>query len=228
MCVLPGVGDALLSVSIFVSLSLSLYLSLSYSFSVSQSLFLSLPVFEYLSQSQSLCLLAAISVLGFPPCALASPPRGSSSRTGSPPPETQSSSPGPLGPGWLHLPPGVGKGQRTTDPRLLFPVPQPCLTPLSWVGESNTLLWRAWLGDCVWVSSRQPFPPSLVPPLQPPDLSIGSQVVLSLQSQVGFILEPGMGGHIPPLRTLGSLPQSPWPGVGCQRDPPRSMEWQEE
>lgn len=124
------------------------------------------------------------------------PLHGSSSRTGFPPPETQSSSPDPDGPGWLHLPPRVGRRQRATLTQTLPPHSLALSVPRFGGWEGSTLLRRAGGGPCLGGPSST-LPPSCAPPLHPPDLSIGSQVVLGLQPQVGFILEPGVGGHSP-------------------------------
>lgn len=155
----------------------------------------------------SLFLSSSISLFVFnlslcppPPQSLcwALPPHGSSSRTGFPPPETQSSSPDPDGPGWLHLPPKVGRRQRATlTPDSSSPFPGLVCAPTPFGGrESSPLLRRAGGGPCL--GGLPSTLSRLLPPTpHPPDLSIGSQVVLGLQPQVGFILEPGVGGHTP-------------------------------
>lgn len=119
-----------LSVSLCISLSL-----ISVSLCVSISVFFSLSVSEYLSVLVSLphSLSVSISVLAFHPSVSALPPRESSSRIVFPPPETQSFSPDPDGPEWLHLPPGGRRRQRaalTLDsysllPSLAWPSPGP-------------------------------------------------------------------------------------------------------
>lgn len=114
----------------------------------------------------SLPLSVPASVLAFPPSVPALPPHGSSARTGFPPPETRSSSPGPAGPGWLHLPPRAGRRRgATVTPDI--PLPSLSWSPLLGLGEKH-IAWEGWswglcLGGLPSTHSPllHPTPPSL-------------------------------------------------------------------
>lgn len=148
-------------------------------------------ILPLLSTRVSLSFSVPASCVTCPPSVFTSPPHGSFSGTVSPPPENPASSPGPAGPVWLHLPPGAERAADHHDPRLL-PNPnlvQP-LPPSGGCGEQHCALEGCWTLEGLSLAGPQS---TLSPHLTPPDLSIGRQVALSLQPQVGFILEPGVG-----------------------------------
>lgn len=125
----------------------------------------------------------------------------------------------------LQVQPGQGglicllqpEGRKGSPRHQTLPLPSPFRCPLLGLGEQH-ITWEGWSwGLCLGGLPSPLPPPTHTQPLHPPDLSIGSEVALGLQPQVGFVLEPGVGGHTPvPALFSGPLEPCPsLPGGGC-------------